>query len=208
MVAGVVRVEVLSPFASVSQTLALLWEFAGTQVAALSWLTKFPLECFFPVIPLPSPAEAWPPWCQAQDELDFICLVCKNPPCTHSSASTCFLPMFSESVDIQKCLLKQLFDQPHQLALPFSSKTASFYSLLKIAISLKPEDTVIHVVVKRKKGYFFCFGLWEESYCAIPVPAGLLLAPPWPSWPHHQPQWFWHSLLCHLAAIWDAGVSS
>lgn len=157
--------------------------------------------------PSPHPVEAWPPWCQAQDELDFTCHMCKNPPCTHSSASTCFSPMFSESTDIQKCFLKQLFDQPHQPALPFSSKTASFYSLLKIAISLKPEDTVIHVVVKRKKGYFFCFGLWEESRCAIPVPAGLVLAPPWPSWPHRRPQWFWHSLLCHLAAIWDAGAA-
>lgn len=54
VVAGVVRVEALSPLMSVFQTLALLWEFAGTQVAALSWLTKFPLKCFFPVIvPIP-----------------------------------------------------------------------------------------------------------------------------------------------------------
>lgn len=112
-----------------------------------------------------------------------MCCVCKKPPCTRSSATTCFLAVFSEYIDIQECLLKQLFDQPHQLALPFSNKTASFYSLLKIAISLMPEDTVIHVVGKRKKGYFFCFRLWEESCCAIPVPAGLMLAPTWPESP-------------------------
>lgn len=53
VVPSVVRVEALSPFLSVSWTPALNWEFAGTQVAALPWLTKFPLECFFPVIPLP-----------------------------------------------------------------------------------------------------------------------------------------------------------
>lgn len=113
-----------------------------------------------------------------QDELDFMCHVYKKPPRNHRSATTYFFPMFSEYVDIQKYFLKQLFDQPHQLALPFSNKTASFYSLLKIAISLKPEDTVIHVVVERKKGYFFCFKLWEASCCAIPVPAGLMLVPP------------------------------
>lgn len=45
-----------------------------------------------------------------------------------------------------------------------SNKTASFYSLLKIAISLKPEDTVTHFIVKRKNGYFFCFRLWEKSH--------------------------------------------
>lgn len=81
------------------------------------------------------PIESWLPWWQVQDELDFMCHVCKKPPCTRSSATTRFLAVFSEYVDIQKCLLKQLFDQPHQLALPFSNKTASFYSLLKIAIS-------------------------------------------------------------------------
>lgn len=135
-----------------------------------------------------------------QTELD-LCV--KAPMHLCSSATTCFLPVFSENLDIQKYFIKQLFDQPHQLAVPFSNKTASFYSLLKIAISLKPEDMVIHVVVKRKRGYFFCFSLWEESCCAVPVPAGLMLAPPWSSWPHHQPQWLWHSLLCHrsLAAI-------
>lgn len=54
MVAGIVRVEALSPFMSVSWMLALLWEFAGTQVAVLPWLTKFPLECFFPMIFAPT----------------------------------------------------------------------------------------------------------------------------------------------------------
>ena len=88
---------------------------------------------------------------------------------------------------IQKYFLNQLFDQPHQLAAPFSNKTASFYSLLKIAVSLKPEDAVTHVMAKRKKSYFFCFRLWEESCCAVPAPAGLMLAPAWASRSHRQP---------------------
>lgn len=84
---------------------------------------------------------------------------------------------------IQKYFPNQLFHQPRQLPAPLSNKTASFYSLLKIVVSLKPEDTVTHVIAKRKKGYFFCFRLWEESHRAASAPAGLVLALAWVSQP-------------------------
>lgn len=40
-----------------------------------------------------------------------------------------------------------------------------------------------HVTAKRKKGYFFCFRLWEESCHAAAALAGLVLAPAWASQP-------------------------
>lgn len=79
----------------------------------------------------------------------------EKPPYTCISATTCFSPVLSASMDIQKDFPNQLCDPPHQLAAPFSNKTASFYILLKIVVSLKPEDAVTHVISKRKKGYFF-----------------------------------------------------
>lgn len=44
------------------------------------------------------------------------------------------------------------------------------------------------MTAKRKKRYFFCFRLWEESRCAAPAPARLMLAPAWASQLHRQPR--------------------
>lgn len=38
-----------------------------------------------------------------------------------------------------------------------------------------------HVIAKRKKGYFFCFRLWEESRRAASAPARFMLALAWVS---------------------------
>lgn len=68
--------------------------------------------------------------------------MCEKPLYTRISATTCFSPVLSAFVGIPRYFLNQLFHQPRQLAAPFSNKTASFYSFLKPAVSLKPEDAV------------------------------------------------------------------
>jgi len=120
--------------------------------------------------------------CSFQDGLAFMQQVCEKPPYARVGGTTCFSPVLAAF-----WVLRSTSQPSCAIAAPFASKTASFCSLLKIAVSLQPEDAVTHVIAKRKKGYFFCFRLWEKSCRATSAPARVMLAPAWASRPRRRP---------------------
>lgn len=115
-------------------------------MAALPRLKKFPLEVqnvssqfwwgFF------SPSRSMATLMLSSGLISFYIPHVEKPLYTRISPTTCFSPVLSAFVGISKVLPKPAVHQPRQLAAPFSNKTASFYSFLKTAISLKPEDAV------------------------------------------------------------------